>query len=155
MNEFVRRQYRQNKTYWIFAILCIPIGILAVKFHEEPILFRLGTVVLIFIAIVVNSFVVVYSRRKWRSNPYGRALMYSKVSLALLVDITLITALLGPDWDGRAAVRVLLFGGILIAQIRLLQLLFSVRNPEARRTYDEDHDNDGNRREHDAVADSY
>jgi hypothetical protein len=129
--------------YWLLGALAVPLFILSVVYHDSPILFLIGTVEVVLIAIVVNTFVFIYLGRNWRANPYGRALMYSKISLAFLANLSVITGVLGPDWEYRSSVRVLLFAGILIAQARLLHLLFSIRNEEAREEYDEAHDSAG------------
>jgi hypothetical protein len=129
--------------YWIVAIIGLLVAVVALLFHEQSWLFTLGTIELVLIGLVVNTFVIVYARRKWKSNPYGRALMYSKVSLAVLVDLSLLTIAFGPDWEWRAFLRVILFGLVLVAQTRLLQLLFSLRNSEAREIYNEKHDSAG------------
>lgn len=100
----------------------------------ESVLYAVGTVELIGIAVVVNLFVVLYSFRNWRSNAYGRALMYSKLSLVALVDLSLTTALFGPEWPGRELVRVLLFGAILASQTRLLVLLIKLGKIKNRRS---------------------
>lgn len=128
--------------WFLLAILAIPLLVLATIYHDSRALFVLGTVELIGIAVVVNTFVIVYWQRNWRANPYGRALMYSKISLAALVNLSVITGLLGPDWEYRSVVRVMLFGGILIAQTRLLQLLFSLRNQAGRDKYARDNANE-------------
>ena len=119
----------------LFGAAAMLFVVLAIVFHESPWLFTIGTIELALIGLVVNTFVFVYYRRNWRVNPYGRALMYSKISLAVLVDMSLLTALMGADWEWRAALRAILFCGILIAQTRLLQLLFSLRHKEAREEY--------------------
>lgn len=113
----------------IFTIILLGFAFL---FYDSPYMFHASTVVLILIAIVVNGFVAVYARRNWRANPYGRALMYSKVSLGIIVNLSLVTSLLGPDWEWRASVRFVCFALILVAQARLLQLLFTTKHVPSR-----------------------
>lgn len=125
-----------SKFKWFLVILAaLPFLGIAIVYRDSEVLFAIGTFELLCIAIVVNTFVIVYWRRNWKANPYGRALMYSKISLALLADLSFVTGFLGPDWEYRYVIRVILFTGILIAQTRLLQLLFSLRHKNARDLY--------------------
>jgi Ca2+/H+ antiporter len=109
----------------VLAILGIPVLVLALFFHNSPWLFTLGTIELALVAAVVNAFVAIYSRRRWRANAYGRALMYSMASLAIVADLSMFTILMGPDWTYRSVVRLVIYGAILIAQLRMFQLLFA------------------------------
>lgn len=125
--------------YWILmAILATPLLVLAIIHSDSTALFLIGTIELILIALVVNTFVIVYSHRNWRANAYGRGLMYSKISLAILADLSIVTGFLGPDWHYRGVVRVVLFAAILIAQARLLHLLFATSTLEARIAYEKE-----------------
>lgn len=125
-----------TKFKWFLVVaLSIPFIIIATIYHDSRTLFVIGSIELLCIAVVVNTFVIVYWRRNWKVNAYGRALMYSKISLALLANLSVITGFLGPDWQYRSVVRLVLFAGILVAQTRLLQLLFSLRNKTAREEY--------------------
>lgn len=132
----------KSKFHWFVLIFTAVTALVTVLLYNTPYLFKVGTVELIIIAIVVNTFVIIYSRRNWRANPYGRALMYSKISLAILADLSLVTGLLGPNWSGRGLLRIFVFGIILIAQTRLLQLLFSAKVRNDRKVYDEIHKGD-------------
>lgn len=122
---------------WLVAvILAAPLLIWGIIDPYHPTLFFIGNIELFVISVIVTVFVIVYSRRNWRANPYGRALMYSKVSLALLANLSFFTGLLGSDFSYRGITRIFLFTLILLAQARLLHLLFHVRNAEARHKYD-------------------
>jgi hypothetical protein len=141
----------RSRHYILLALLFVPGIILSVMYHDSPALFVVGTIELALIAIVVNAFVFIYLRRNWRSNPYGRGLMYSKMSLAILADLSLITIALGPDWAGRSTARVILYGLILVAQAHLLQLLVQAEGtPGTVAQYKE-----GEERKVDADVDTY
>ncbi len=126
----------------ILAAIVLPVLYI---FHEDPALKTAGDYVLLLTAVVINAFVLTYARRNWRANPYGRAIMYSQASLATLSNLTLVTILLGPDWEYRFAVRVILFIGILVAQTRMFQLLLSTVNGPERQVYNDSHDKDTGR----------
>jgi len=116
----------KSKLYWAAAALSIPILILATLLGYGPLLFHLGTLTLALICVVVNAFVVIYFRRSWKETPGGIAVMYSMASLATLADLSLVTNFLGPDWEFRSALRLFLFGGILIAHIHILYVLLTI-----------------------------
>lgn len=126
-----------KSTLWkVLAILFPIVAALAIYFHDKRWLFLMGTFEVLLIAIFVTTFVIVYSTRNWRANPYGRGLMYSKISLALFADLSLITNYFGPEWPYRATVRFLVFLGIVISQGRLLQLVITLRSKESREQYE-------------------
>lgn len=130
----------KRKIYWVVGVYFLVLIVLCGIYRDSRILFHIGTAELVAVALVVNVFVFFYLQRNWRANPYGRALMYSKISLAVLADLSLITLFFGPDWPWRAAARVILFGGVFVAQARLLQLLWNLRNEEARDKYHREND---------------
>jgi hypothetical protein len=109
-------------------------------YHESPLIKTFGDMILLLIGLVVNAFVFTYGRRNWRSNPYGRAIMYSEASFAILANLSLVTVLMGPNWEYRSVTRVILFTFILVAQTRLFQLLLSTVDGPARDAYDKTHD---------------
>jgi len=114
-----------KRLYWIAGLLLVPILALAIMHRNDPLLFTLGTGILVMIGVVLNLFVGIYLRRNWRETTGGRAIMYSVASLAALTDLSLMTAFLGPDWEWRAAVRLIVFGGILLAHAHLLWVLIT------------------------------
>lgn len=86
----------------------------------ERIALQVGDTALIIIAIIVNTFVIQYALlSKWKKTRAGESLMYAKMCLAALVDLSLITVILGPDWAGRPYVRAILFIAIAYTQGRL------------------------------------
>lgn len=123
-----------KRTRTILGILAAIAVTATFYFHDEPWLFHVGTGIFALVGVIVTTFVIIYGQRNWRANAYGRALMYSMASLALVVLISLVTTFLGRDWEWRAAVRVILFGGIFITQGRLLYLLFLAK-PNKRDEY--------------------
>lgn len=127
----------KRKSFIVLGVLAVPVFILSVIYHDSKLLFHIGTAVLLMAAIVINAFVILYWRRNWKANPYGRALMYSKISLALLADLSVVTLLVGPDWSGRGVVRLFLYGGIFISQSRLLWLLFTVKGKNVQLEYEQ------------------
>jgi hypothetical protein len=133
----------KHRIFLPVLLVALVVSTPALIFHDSRVLFWVGTAVLTVIGILTTTFVIVYYRRDWRANPFGRALMYSQISTALIVDLSIATSFLGPDWEWRYAVRLLCFVGIMVAQSRFLQLLFSLRNSEAREAYNESHDNAG------------
>lgn len=96
--------------------------------HLKEILFTVGDVEVFGIAAVVFLFIAFYSRRNWRANAYGRALMHVYISLASVIILSLLSVVLGPDYEFRAALRALLFLGVFYAQVRIFWLL--VATPE-------------------------
>lgn len=130
-----------NKGYALLLAIGQPAVALTLFYHNHPILQLVGTIELVLIGLVVNTFVILYSRRNWRANPYGRALMYSKISLAILVNLALLFALVDPgEW--RLALRIFVFTAILVAQTRLLHLLFTLRKRADWDKYVADHKGD-------------
>lgn len=126
------------RRYLLLGVIVLPLLILAAIFRGSKILIHLGTAELVLIGIVVNLFVIVYSRRRWTANPYGRALMYSKLSLALLVNLSVYSVVFGIPDEWRGFVRIIIFGVILFAQARLFHLLFSAKNKVARLAFEKE-----------------
>jgi hypothetical protein len=124
-----------KKLIWLLGFLGIPVLLLAIRFHDSAWLFNLGTVEVALVALVVNAFVVIYSRRRWRANAYGRALMYSMASLAVVADLSVVTLLMGPTWEYRSVFRLMIYGVILIAQLRMFQLLFAKQTDTTKDEY--------------------
>lgn len=110
--------------YALFALAGILFGIAFIH-HRNPIIMDLGTYVFVALGVVLTTFVVVYGRRPWRTNVYGRTLMYSIGSLAAITDSSLINRLVehshGQWWP---LIRLTLFTGVLLTEGRLLYLLF-------------------------------
>lgn len=130
-----------QRGYAVMLAVGQPALALTLIYHNHPVLHLIGTIELVLIAVVVNAFVIVYSRRNWRANPYGRALMYSKISLAILINLAVLFAFVEPgEW--RLALRVLVFTAILVAQARLLHLLFTLRKQTAWDQYISDNKGD-------------
>lgn len=126
---------REKRIIAILAFLGIPVLLVSIIFHDSRWLFHLGTVELGLVALVVNAFVVIYSRRRWRANAYGRALMYSMASLGAVSLLTVFTLIMGPNWDYRYVVRVVIYGAILVTHLRLFQLLFARQSAETKDEY--------------------
>ena len=99
-----------------------------------------GLVALLAALPALVLFISFYGTRSdWRRYPVGRALMYSKVSLALTylwVTVRLALTLTGhlsqPDPLGWQLVRICLFGAISATQWRLLFVLRKVQRAPDR-----------------------
>jgi hypothetical protein len=109
--------------YLTRLLLTLPVVILALYLHGDPLLITIGTWLLLGICIVVNAFVGVYSFRDWKATEGGRAIMYTMVSFAALADLSLMTNFLGNDWPWRGALRLVLFWGIFLTITHLLNVL--------------------------------
>jgi hypothetical protein len=126
---------RDKRVIKVLAALGLPVLILSIIFHNSSWLFTLGTIELALVALVVNGFVIIYSRRRWRANAYGRALMYSMASLGSVALLTVFTLIMGPDWDYRSVVRMVIYGAILVTHLRMFQLLFAKQTEVTKDEY--------------------
>ena len=100
--------------------------------NDNP-LATIALIELLYIGVVVTTFIIFYAARStWWSTRPGQALMSSKVTIAVVIWLSLATALFGQDWPGRYWVRVLIFGGIAISQTWLLWVLLKVQGFEKR-----------------------
>lgn len=144
INDFLDFSFRRN-TYWLIGLVIVIALPVLYAFHNHPLLKSIGDYVLLLTALVVNAFVLTYARRNWRSNPYGRAIMYSQASLATIANLSVITVTFGPNWEYRFVLRLILFVAVLIAQTRMFQLLLSTVDGPDRKEYTDTHDKDTGR----------
>jgi hypothetical protein len=99
------------------------------------ILNKIGSFILLSIVPPINLFVFFYLfRSNWRSTHPGKALMYSMLSLLLLVDLSAATILLGITFPGREILRILVFGFISYSQWRLFVILIKVQHAFSKKT---------------------
>lgn len=130
---------KNRMSYLILGVLALPVFLLGLIFHDEPIIFDIGSIMFIAIGITITAFVVIYSQRHWRDYEGGRAVMYANLALAAITYLSLTNLVLGSDWEYRPLARVLLFSAILITQINQLRVLFrSDESREARAKEDDD-----------------
>jgi hypothetical protein len=95
----------------------------------------IGSIVLFLMVPPVNLFVFFYVwRSNWHATLAGRALLYSKLSLLLLVDLSVISVIFGREWPGWPWVRLFVFVAICASQWRLFIALLVVqrRHPDNR-----------------------
>lgn len=76
---------------------------------QHPTLDAIAVILLVLAAPPVNMFPVVYAFRPWHESLIGRALMTKAIGLAVMVDVGLLTLVLGPDYPFRGIVRVIAF----------------------------------------------
>ena len=69
----------------------------------------IAVVLLVLAAPPANMFPVVYAFRPWRDSLIGRALMAMAIGLGVMIDVGLMTLILGSDYPGRGVVRVVAF----------------------------------------------
>lgn len=79
-------------------------------------------ILIVLAALPAVAFPIVYwSTSKWYRSNLGRSLMLNGVSIALIMSLVLFTVLHGPDYPGRAVIRVGVYG--LIATMLWVQLI--------------------------------
>lgn len=81
---------------------------------NHPTLDAIAVVLLVLAAPPANMFPVVYAFRPWRESLIGRALMTKAIGLAVMIDVGLLTLILGTDYPLRAVVRVVAFSLVVI-----------------------------------------
>jgi tellurite resistance protein TehA-like permease len=64
---------------------------------------------LVVCAIPANGYAFLYFRRNWWVTEAGRALMVKSLANAGLVDLGLLTEILGPGYPGRPVARAFVF----------------------------------------------
>lgn len=81
-------------------------------------------ILIIAAALAVNLYAAFYAFRPWRSTPQGRALMIKSVGNVIVLDMSLLYAVLG-DYPFRDAVRVLGFATFAVGIWYLLITLLT------------------------------
>lgn len=64
-------------------------------------------------AVPVNLYPFFYAFRPWHTTAQGQALMVKAIGNVLVIDVALLTLVLGEDYPGRGLVRVIGFGMFL------------------------------------------
>lgn len=73
------------------------------------------TAIMIYIAAPpMNLFPLLYSRSPWASSLVGRSLMTSSVGLALLIDLSLMIRVFGPDYYGHDVIVLVAFAIMIL-----------------------------------------
>lgn len=94
----------------------------------------LAVLLVVMAAPAATAFPFAYAwiaRGVWWRTPTGRALMTSSTALALLIDISLAYKAFGDDYALRDAVRLTVYGLVVLgAWLKLGALLYEARNRE-------------------------
>ena len=94
----------------------------------EDTLQTLILVALLGCAVVGHAFIVIYFlRSQWRTTQPGRSLMYAKLAIAGMLDLSIARWFYGDDWPGRLYVLVVFFYAVFGSQAYLLFTLIATQ----------------------------
>lgn len=85
-------------------------------------------VALLVTGIAVHGFIYRYVRySNWRATQPGRSLLYAKIAIAGMVDLSLIRYAFGDDWPGRLFVLAVFFWAVAGSQFYLFLTLLETQ----------------------------
>lgn len=100
----------------------------------------LGNIILYISTILCFFFLLAYPalvKRAWRTTPVGRAIFYLIFVMFGVLATVAAANLLGPDYSGRAFLRLLFFAQVPIAIGNIIRLLFAFQFEGYREDYKE------------------
>lgn len=91
-----------------------------------------GNALLLLSVIPLTLFVVLYvTRSRWRTLLAGRSLLYLSVALDAVLVQAAASVFLGLNYPFREEIRLVLYGSVLLAFLRMLQTLLRVQSGKA------------------------
>ncbi|GAB2907138.1 hypothetical protein GCM10027047_01790 [Rhodococcus aerolatus] len=91
-----------------------------------------GNALLLLSVVPLTIFVVLYvTRSRWRTLLAGRSLLYLSVALDAVLVQAAASVFLGVNYPLREEIRLVLYGSVLLAFVRMLQTLIRVQSGKA------------------------